>query len=976
MTIRLNKVTRDLNVGIATVVDFLQKKGYTIEANPNTKITDEQYAALVKEFSKDKDLKIESEKIFQERQNKERNKASVSIDDLQAETTTKPEVIETVVPEDARPRFKPVGKIDLDNLNKKKVKPAVVEPAKEEKKEVVETAEPVEKPAPVQVEEETVAEVAQPQPQINEQQKQPEQEKAEDLIPDLMEEKKETPEAQTVQQDKEDEVFKIRPTEFKSKINVVGQIDLAALNQSTRPKKKTKEEKRKEREEKDKQRLEQRKQMKDAIIKEIRKTDEKADKGGQNDVAGKKKRNRINKERVDINAAGSMTAPRVGDNKAGKGNSNAAQGGGKHNKDRFKKPVVKSEVSDEDVAKQVKETLARLTNKGKNKAAKYRKEKRESIQNRQLEQEELEQEESKVLKLTEFVTANELANMMDISVTQVISTCMSVGIMVSINQRLYAETINLVAEEFGYKTEYVSAEVAQAIEEEADAEEDLQPRAPIVTVMGHVDHGKTSLLDYIRKANVIAGEAGGITQHIGAYNVKLEDGRRITFLDTPGHEAFTAMRARGAKVTDVVIIIVAADDNVMPQTKEAINHAMAAGVPIVFAINKIDKPNANPDRIKEELAAMNFLVEEWGGKYQSQDISAKKGTGVHELLEKVLLEAEMLDLKANPNRKATGSIIESSLDKGRGYVATVLISNGTLHVGDIVLAGTNYGKVKAMFNERNQRLKEAGPSEPVLILGLNGAPAAGDTFHVFDTDQEAREIANKREQLAREQGLRTQKMLTLDEVGRRLALGDFHELNVIVKGDVDGSVEALSDSLIKLSTEQIQVNVIHKGVGQISESDVSLAAASDAIIVGFQVRPSNNAAKLAEQEGVDIRKYSIIYDAIEEVKAAMEGMLAPTLKEQVTATIEVREVFNISKVGMVAGAMVKTGKVKRSDKARLIRDGIVIFTGSINALKRFKDDVKEVGTNFECGISLTNCNDLKVGDVIETYEEVEVKQTL
>lgn len=971
MTIRLNKVTRDLNVGIATVVDFLQKKGYTIEANPNTKITDEQYAALVKEFSKDKDLKIESEKIFQERQNKERNKASVSIDDLQAETTTKPEVIETVVPEDARPRFKPVGKIDLDNLNKKKVKPAVVEPAKEEKKEVVETAEPVEKPAPVQVEEVTVAEVAQPQPQINEQQKQPEQEKAEDLIPDLMEEKKETPEAQTVQQDKEDEVFKIRPTEFKSKINVVGQIDLAALNQSTRPKKKTKEEKRKEREEKDKQRLEQRKQMKDAIIKEIRKTDEKADKGGQNDVAGKKKRNRINKERVDINAAGSMTAPRGGDNKAGKGNSNAAQGGGKHNKDRFKKPVVKPEVSDEDVAKQVKETLARLTNKGKNKAAKYRKEKRESIQNRQLEQ-----EESKVLKLTEFVTANELANMMDISVTQVISTCMSVGIMVSINQRLDAETINLVAEEFGYKTEYVSAEVAQAIEEEADAEEDLQPRAPIVTVMGHVDHGKTSLLDYIRKANVIAGEAGGITQHIGAYNVKLEDGRRITFLDTPGHEAFTAMRARGAKVTDVVIIIVAADDNVMPQTKEAINHAMAAGVPIVFAINKIDKPNANPDRIKEELAAMNFLVEEWGGKYQSQDISAKKGTGVHELLEKVLLEAEMLDLKANPNRKATGSIIESSLDKGRGYVATVLISNGTLHVGDIVLAGTNYGKVKAMFNERNQRLKEAGPSEPVLILGLNGAPAAGDTFHVFDTDQEAREIANKREQLAREQGLRTQKMLTLDEVGRRLALGDFHELNVIVKGDVDGSVEALSDSLIKLSTEQIQVNVIHKGVGQISESDVSLAAASDAIIVGFQVRPSNNAAKLAEQEGVDIRKYSIIYDAIEEVKAAMEGMLAPTLKEQVTATIEVREVFNISKVGMVAGAMVKTGKVKRSDKARLIRDGIVIFTGSINALKRFKDDVKEVGTNFECGISLTNCNDLKVGDVIETYEEVEVKQTL
>ena len=972
MTIRLNKVTRDLNVGITTVVDFLQKKGYTVEANPNTKITEEQYAALVKEFSKDKDLKIESEKIIQERQNKERNKASVSIEDIHPELK-KPEVIETVVPEDVRPKFKPVGKIDLDGLKKKK-KPAVVEPAETPVvQEGPAKPEPENKQAEVEKTEVKTEEAPVQQPQVEEKQepKQPEI-KAEELKPEPMEEEKKQ---QSVQENKEDEVFKIRPTEFKSKINVVGQIDLAALNQSTRPKKKSKEEKKKEREEKDKQRQEQRKQMKDAIIKEIRKSDEKTDKGGLSDEAAKKKkRNRINKERVDINATSNASGASRNE-KSGKNNQNQGQGG-KHNKDRFKKPVVKQEVSDEDVAKQVKETLARLTNKGKNKAAKYRKEKRENIQNRQLEQEELEQEESKVLKLTEFVTANELANMMDIPVTQVISTCMSVGIMVSINQRLDAETINLVAEEFGYKTEYVSAEVAQAVEEEADAEEDLQPRAPIVTVMGHVDHGKTSLLDYIRKANVIAGEAGGITQHIGAYNVKLEDGRRITFLDTPGHEAFTAMRARGAKVTDVVIIIVAADDNVMPQTKEAINHAMAAGVPIVFAINKVDKPNANPDKIKEELAAMNFLVEEWGGKYQSQDISAKKGTGVPELLEKVLLEAEMLDLKANPNRKATGSIIESSLDKGRGYVATVLVSNGTLHVGDIVLAGTSYGKVKAMFNERNQRLKEAGPSEPVLILGLNGAPAAGDTFHVFDTDQEAREIANKREQLAREQGLRTQKMLTLDEVGRRLALGDFHELNVIVKGDVDGSVEALSDSLIKLSTEQIQVNVIHKGVGQISESDVSLAAASDAIIVGFQVRPSGNAAKLAEQEGVDIRKYSIIYDAIEEVKSAMEGMLAPTLKEQVTSTIEVREVFNISKVGMVAGAMVKTGKVKRTDKARLIRDGIVIFTGNINALKRFKDDVKEVGTNFECGISLVNCNDMKVGDMIEAFEEIEVKQTL
>jgi translation initiation factor IF-2 len=1003
MTIRLNKVTRDLNVGITTVVEFLQKKGYTIEASPNAKITEEQYAVLVKEFSTDKNLKIESEKFSQERQNKDRNKASISIEGFESKKE-KEEVVKTVIPEEARPKLKQVGKIDLDNLNKKTA-PKVVEPAAkvieqtpkaepvvEKVVERKETPQPQkETPKPVVVEEKKPESTPQPAPApVLEEKKEPKIEKTEEKTPQVKEMEKETPEAAPVQEKEEDDVFKIRPTEFKSKINVVGQIDLAALNQSTRPKKKSKEEKRKEREEKDKQRQEQRKLMKDAIIKEIRKGDDKISKNSVNDdAAKKKKRNRINKERVDINAAGTTNAGgasnnnqrndnanRPNRNNNSKPNGNNNQGGGKFNKDRFKKPVVKAEVSDEDVAKQVKETLARLTNKTKNKAAKYRKEKRENVQNRLMEQEEMEQEDSKILKLTEFVTANELASMMDIPVTQVIATCMSIGIMVSINQRLDAETINLVAEEFGYKTEYVSAEVAQAITEEEDNEEDLQPRAPIVTVMGHVDHGKTSLLDYIRKANVIAGEAGGITQHIGAYNVKLEDGRHITFLDTPGHEAFTAMRARGAKVTDIAIIIVAADDNVMPQTKEAINHAMAAGVPIVFAINKVDKPHANPDKIKEELAAMNFLVEEWGGKYQSQDISAKKGTGVHDLLEKVLLEAEMLDLKANPDRKATGSIIESSLDKGRGYVATMLVANGTLKMGDIVLAGTSYGKVKAMFNERNQRIKEAGPSEPVLILGLNGAPAAGDTFHVIDTEQEARDIANKREQLQREQGLRTQKLLTLDEVGRRLALGDFHELNVIVKGDVDGSVEALSDSLIKLSTEQVQVNVIHKGVGQISESDVTLAAASDAIIVGFQVRPSSSAGKLAEQEGVDIRKYSVIYDAIEEVKAAMEGMLAPTLKEQITATIEVREVFNITKVGLVAGAMVKTGKVKRSDKARLIRDGIVVFTGAINALKRFKDDVKEVGTNFECGISLTNCNDIKVGDIIEAYEEVEVKQTL
>ena len=774
----------------------------------------------------------------------------------------------------------------------------------------------------------------------------------------------------------DDGVFRLKTEGLASRINVVGQIDLSTLNQSTRPKKKSKEEKRKEREDKEKQRLEQRKKMKDAIMKEIRPGDASSSssdaKKGDDDTR-KKKRSRINKERIDIDnlhQQGDRSKRPSQQSQQGKQQSKNAQAKGRKN------APVKPEINDEDVAKQVKETLARLTSKGKNKAAKYRKEKRELAHSRQMEIENRELEESKVLKLTEFVTANELASMMNVSVNQVIATCMSVGIMVSINQRLDAETINLVAEEFGFQTEFVSASVAQAVAEEADREEDLVPRPPIVTVMGHVDHGKTSLLDYIRKSNVIAGEAGGITQHIGAYNVKLEDGRRITFLDTPGHEAFTAMRARGAKVTDIAIIIVAADDDVMPQTKEAINHASAAGVPIVFAINKIDKPAANPDKIKEELANMNYLVEEWGGKYQSQDISAKKGIGVNELMEKVLLEAEMLELKANPDRKATGSIIESTLDKGRGYVATVLVSNGTLKVGDIVLAGIHYGKIKAMFNERNQRIKQAGPSEPALILGLNGAPTAGDTFHVIATEQEAREIASKREQLQREQGIRTQKLLTLDEVGRRIALGGFQELNIIVKGDVDGSIEALSDSLIKLSTEKIQVNVIHKAVGQISESDVSLAAASNAIIIGFQVRPSASARKFAEQEGVDIRLYSIIYDAIEQVKDAMAGMLAPEVKEQVTATVEVLEVFRISKVGTVAGGMVKEGKVKRTDKARLIRDGIVVYTGSINALKRFKDDVKEVAVNYECGLSLTNYNDIKVGDIIETYEEVEVKATL
>ena len=974
MAVRLSKVIRELNVGIATAVEFLQKKGFgVVEASPNAPISEEQHAALIEEFGKDKDLHHRSANISQDLQKKSKTeKENIS---KEKEEQSEKEVIRLGKNEN-RQTFKPIGKIDLDGLNKKKHempksieietetdvrdgKKDIPNPQIEEVRNEVETLASTEDT----FEPETVSAI------ISEETTSIAVEKEEDN--------------QTVGiEEQENGVFKIRSTEIVSKINVVGQIDLASLNQSTRPKKKSKEERRKEREEKDRQRLEQRKQLKDAIIKEIRKSDDISSEGEEPERK-KKKRNRINKEKVDITkvaATSNNGQSRSGVN--GKSSSDASNGQVDRNsdkkriKDRNKKPIVKTEVNEEDVAKQVKETLARLTAKGKNKGAKHRKEKRENAFNRQIELENQEELNSKILKLTEFVTANELASMMDVPVNKVIGTCMSIGIMVSINQRLDAETIDMVAEEFGFQTEYVSAEVAEAITEIEDREEDLRPRAPIVTVMGHVDHGKTSLLDYIRKANVIAGEAGGITQHIGAYHVTLDDGRNITFLDTPGHEAFTAMRARGAKATDIAIIIVAADDSVMPQTKEAINHAMAAGVPIVFAINKVDKPAANPDKIKEELAAMNFLVEEWGGKYQSQDISAKKGIGVEELLEKVLLEAEMLELKANPDRKATGSIIESSLDKGRGYVATVLVSNGTLRVGDIVLAGTHYGKIKAMFNERNQRVKEAGPAEPVLILGLNGAPAAGDTFHVIETEQEAREIANKREQLQREQGLRTQKMLTLDEVGRRLALGDFHELNIIVKGDVDGSVEALSDSLIKLSTEQIQVNVLHKGVGQISESDVVLASASGAIIVGFQVRPSGSAAKLAEQNGVDIRKYSVIYDAIEEVKAAMVGMLAPVVKEEVTATIEVREVFHITKVGTVAGAMVKEGKVKRSDKARLIRDGIVIFTGNINALKRFKDDVKEVGTNFECGISLVGYNDIHVGDIIESFQEVEVKQTL
>ncbi len=939
MSIRLNKVIKEFNVGLQTLVDFLAKKGHTVNASPSEKISDEQYELLRKEFGADKDLRNEAEKMLQSRQKEKVEKKAA------------PEVIETKVPEDLRPQVVVKGSIDLNPAPKAKETVAEVkpEPKPEPKAEVV--AEPKAKEPKAEEKKATPAPApekpAQPAPAPAKKEEAPAQPKAK--------EKPSVEERAKAIGEENDGVFRLHQKEEIAAPKVLGTIDLSSINSNTRPKKKTKEEKRKEREEKIKQ-------------------NQGGGQGGE-----KKKRNRIGKEKVDVNAAANQqggAGQKQKQNQGGQPNGKNAQGRGK-DRNRKPAPVVKPEVSDEDVAKQVKETLARLTNKNKaSKGAKYRKEKREQVRAQQEEQRLEEKAESKILKLTEFVTANELANMMDVPVTQVIGTCMSIGIMVSINQRLDAETIDIVADEFGFKTEYISADVQEAIAVEEDNEEDLLPRAPIVTVMGHVDHGKTSLLDYIRKANVIAGEAGGITQHIGAYNVTLDGGRHITFLDTPGHEAFTAMRARGAQVTDIAIIIIAADDNIMPQTKEAINHAVAANVPIVFAINKVDKPTANPEKIKESLAAMNFLVEDWGGKYQSQDISAKQGIGVSELLEKVLLEAEMLELKANPNRNAVGTVIESSLDKGRGYVATVLVSNGTLRQGDVVVAGTNYGRVKALFNERNQRVKEVGPSQAATLLGFNGAPQAGDQFNVMSSEQEAREIANKREQLQREQSLRTQKILTLDEIGRRIALGTYKELNIVVKGDVDGSVEALADSFIKLSTETINVNVIHKGVGQITENDVTLAAASQAVIVGFQVRPSQGARRLADREGVEIRQYSIIYDAIEEAKEAMEGMLEPVMREEMTATVEVRQVYHISKVGYVAGAYVIDGKVKRTDKARLIRDGIVIFTGEIQALKRFKDDVKEVTTNFECGISLANCNDIKEGDIIETFQEIAVKQKL
>ena len=967
MSIRLNKVIKEFNVGLQTVVDFLTTKGFEVKASPSEKISDAQYDLLRQEFGADRDLRTEAEKMIQNRQKEKIQKEKkASRKDVATE-------IKTEIPTELRPKVKVMGTIDLNQKKADDKTSAQKQVKDEETKEEApgntnnsnNTSNTTEAPKTNDTESEM------PKPQTNNTTEAAnvaanEQNDGQAAAQQGKKQKQKlsVEERAAAIGEENNGVFKLHTQTEIAGPKVLGVIDLSSINQTTRPKKKSKEERRKEREEKNRQ-----------------------GRGGNNNAAQgqnageKKKRTRIGKERVDVNAASNQQGNKGRQNQGNQqGGANNAQGGSKRSKERnrrAKEQQPNQEISDEDVAKQVKETLARLTNKQKgSKGAKYRKEKREQVRERQ-EEERLEAKaESKVLKLTEFVTANELATMMDVPVTKVIGTCMSIGIMVSINQRMDAETIDLVAEEFGFKTEYVSADVQDAIAEEEDNEEDLEPRAPIVTVMGHVDHGKTSLLDYIRKANVIAGEAGGITQHIGAYNVTLESGRHITFLDTPGHEAFTAMRARGAQVTDIAIIIIAADDDIMPQTKEAINHAVAANVPIVFAINKIDKPHANPDKIKEGLATMNFLVEEWGGKYQSQDISAKKGIGVKELLEKVLLEADMLELKANPNRKAVGTIIESSLDKGRGYVATVLVSNGTLHQGDVVLAGTNYGRVKALFNERNQRVKSVGPSQAATLLGFNGAPQAGDQFHVMETEQEAREIANKREQLQREQDLRTHKMLTLDEVGRRIKLGSFKEMNIIVKGDVDGSVEALSDSFIKLSTENIAVNVIHKGVGQISENDVTLAAASQAVIVGFQVRPSQAARKLAEHDGVDIRLYSVIYDAIEEVKEAMEGMLEPVIKEEVTASIEVRQVYHISKVGYVAGAYVIDGKVKRTDKARLIRDGIVIFTGEINALKRFKDDVKEVTTNFECGISLTNCNDIKEGDIIETFQEVAIKQKL
>ena len=935
MSIRLNKALRELNIGLQTAVEFLEKKSELgeVKSDLSFKLNDQQYQALVEAFKQDAAVRTEAEKLFQKKPKEK--KRTPETKETRAENLLK-----------ATPKqvYTPKGKIDLESVGKKpEDKKAVAPEEKEEEKVEVAAVKPEpkkEEEAP-KVEEKPVEKVAEAPVKEEKVEEKPAEKPTEKAV--------ETPVEETKKEDNaaETELYTLKSEQNIQNapgVKVLGKMDLDALNQNTRPKKKSKEEKRKERE------------------------DKTAQQGGE-----RKKRVRINKERVDINAE----AKQNNNASQGKNGNNNNAGRNKNKKNRNKRNQKPLEVDDEAVARQVKETLARLTNKTQNKkGAKYRKEKREAVQEKLQQEAKAEKRESKVLKLTEFVTVSELATMMDITVTQVISTLMSVGIMVSINQRLDAETINMVADEFGFKTEYVSAEVQEAVSEEEDDENDLVSRAPIVTVMGHVDHGKTSLLDHIRNTNVIAGEAGGITQHIGAYSVTLKNGQKVTFLDTPGHEAFTAMRARGAQVTDIAIIIIAADDSVMPTTKEAIAHAQAAGVPMVFAINKIDKPGANPDKIREDLSTMNLLVEEWGGKYQCQEISAKKGLGVEELLDKVLLEAEMLDLKANPNRKATGTIIESSLDKGRGYVSTVLVSNGTLKIGDVVIAGTSWGRIKAMFNERNQRIEQAGPAEPAIILGLNGAPTAGDQFHVLETEQEAREISNKREQLQREQGLRTQKRITLGDISHRIAKGEFHELNVIVKGDTDGSIEALSDSFIKLSTEKVQVNVIGKAVGQISENDVMLASASDAVIVGFQVRPSSEARKLADREGVEINTYSIIYDAIDDIKSVMVGMLDKVKKEIITGQVEVQQVFKISKVGTIAGGLVTEGKVHAKDKARVVRDGIVVRTADINALKRYKDDVKEVPMGMECGISLVNYNDIQEGDVIETFTEIEVEQKL
>ena len=946
MPIKISKAVKDLNIGMQTARDFLKKNEIEVDDNINARISDEAYNLLIQKFKPAMQQKKAAEQIIHDR--KEEKAA-------QAAEKKRREAEESKTVEVAIQKPKVLGKIELDAKgNPVAPKTAAPEAPKAEEVKMEEKKAEEQKSAPAALpKEEAKPEPAAVEPKKEE--KAPAEPKAEKPQPvaetPVVEQKKEEAPAPAPQAEPE----AISNTPRMQGPKVVGKIDLSALNQSTRPKKKTKEEKRNERINKEKARQ------------------------GANADGEKRKRKRIGKEKVDIEKSVQQQSQGGGNQKRGNqqnaANAQNANAGKRNKKDKNKRPF-KAEVSEEDVQRQMKETLARLTNKPQKKGAKWRREKREAFREEERAEAAEAAAESKILKLTEFVTANDLAAMMNVPINKVIGTCMSIGVMVSINQRLDAETINIVAEEFGYKTEYESADVAEQIHEEEDNPEDLESRPPVVTVMGHVDHGKTSLLDHIRNANVIAGEAGGITQHIGAYNVKLKNGRRITFLDTPGHEAFTAMRARGAKVTDIVIIIVAADDAVMPQTVEALNHASAAGVPIIFAINKIDKPGANPDKIKEELANLNYLVEEWGGKYQSQDISAKKGIGVAELLDKVLLEADMLELKANPHRKATGSIIESSLDKGRGYVATLLVDNGTLHVGDIILAGTHYGKVKAMFNERNQRIQEAGPSSPALILGLNGAPTAGDKFNVMDTDQEARQIANKREQLQRELGLRTQKRFTLEDIARRKALGEFHELNVIVKGDVDGSIEALSDSLLKLSTPEVQVNVVHKAVGAISESDVTLAAASNAYIIGFQVRPSADAKRLAAQEGVDIRIYSIIYDAIEEVKSAMEGMLAPDIKEEVIGNVMVKEVYHISKVGTIAGAMVMDGKIKRNCKVRVIRDGIVRYTGALASLKRFKDDVKEVTNGFECGLSIAGYNDILPDDMLEAFEEVEVQKSL